>query len=140
MSEEISERKNYLARLRRLTKNPLVQKICLNCGKPFETRTVSLKKYCSKECVTITYHDMKKLERRARGLKPRGKPSKIKREPKPKPEPEEIRKLVNLNIDSIIEIPCLCCLSNNKEKESKWQCEPNSCELLTEWLEANKND
>jgi len=132
--KEYSKHTNELARLRRLEKNPIVEKPCPNCSKPFEARQISRKIYCSFECVQIAYHNRKKLERHARGLKPKGRPKGSVSEKTVEPlEPIE-RKTVNLNTDSFIGIPCASCLANDKKKESEYYCNPSLCQKLTEWL------
>jgi len=136
--EKYSQTYYELVRLRRLEKNPLVQKPCPNCGQLFEARQISRKIYCSFECVQIAYHNRKKLERRSRGLKrlgrPRGRPKGSVSKDTVKPLEPIKRKSVNLDLDSIIEIPCAQCLAQNLEKMSPHLCNPNSCSDLTNWL------
>lgn len=134
--KEYRKHTNELAKLRRLKKNPLVQKPCPNCGQLFEARKNLRKIFCSRKCVYTAYNEKRALERRARGFRPRerprDKPSKIKR------EPVKIRKPVNLNMDSIIEIPCTSCILQNLNFKVN-SCDPNHCEKLTEWLMSEAN-
>jgi hypothetical protein len=43
-------------------------------------------------------------------------------------------------VDILIEVPCFKCLLWNPMKESHLHCNPNECELLTEWVLKQAED
>jgi hypothetical protein len=38
------------------------------------------------------------------------------------------------DVDALVEVPCFKCLLWNPIMESHLHCNPNECEILTEWL------
>jgi len=41
---------------------------------------------------------------------------------------------MNDSLDVLLEVPCFKCLFWKSERENQTSCNPNDCDLLTEWL------